>query len=193
MNILNSPETSLHGNTKPETPTAGQNKENESDGTTEIIENKVHSNQTPESQVATADGTPPKVSREKLQSLIQSLSKHVKHSQPPVPLRRSKKPKGAKKRERRLARLQSTGKLASGFGQIKEEHAGAVSCAETAVTGKPLKDSAALSNNDFSVLIYSQRLMSILHKSRIYHTDLKGCSSSEAFSQGSFNRHRTRR
>lgn len=173
---MNSPETSLHKNTKPETPTAGQNKENESDGTTDIlsnisIENKVHSNQTPGSQVATADGTPPTVSREKLQSLIQSLSKHVKHSPPPVPLRRSKTPKGAKKRERRLARLQSTGKLASVFGQIKEEHAGAVSCTETAVTGKPLKDSAALSDIDFSVLIYSQRLMLILHKSRIYHTD----------------------
>ncbi|KAN0073529.1 Mitochondrial protein Pet127 domain containing protein [Elaphomyces granulatus] len=161
LNILNSPETSLHGNTKPETPTAGQNKENESDGTTEIIENKVHSNQTPESQVATADGTPPKVSREKLQSLIQSLSKHVKHSQPPVPLRRSKKPKGAKKRERRLARLQSTGKLASGFGQIKEEHAGAVSCAETAVT--------ALDVDTAQVPHLSYGLERVLFNPGVYH------------------------
>lgn len=170
-------------NISQETPTSGQNKDNKFDGTTDRsssipVENKVYTDQT---QVATADKTSPTVPQEKIQSLIRSLSEHVKHSPPTVPLRRSKTSKDAKKRERRLTRLQSTRKLASVFGQIREEHAGTVSCAETAVICKLLKNSAALCDINFSVLINPQRLILILRKSRVYHTGLKGCSSSEAF------------
>lgn len=185
-------------NISQETPTSGQNKDNKFDGTTDrsssiSVENKVYSDQTPRGRVATADETPPAVPREKIQSLIRSLSEHVKHSPPTVPPRRSKTSKGAKKRERRLSRLQSTGKLASFFGQIREENAGTVSCAETAVIGKLLKNSDALCDINFRVLINPQRLISILRKSRVYRTGLKGCSSSEAFGQSSFNRLRTGR
>jgi hypothetical protein len=97
---------------------------------------------------------------------------------------------GANKIERRLSRLQSTGKLASVFGQIREENAGTVSCAETAVIGTLLN---ALCDINFRVLINPQRLISILRKSRVYRMGLKGCSSSEAFGQSSFKRLRTGR